>query len=491
MIAYQNLELRFARLSDIEDAIGLLSWDAAVMMPSGGAPGRSDQLASLKAVAHEILTAPDMGDLIAKAESERLDPWRSANLFEMKRQWRHASAVPSALVEALSRAASVCEMTWREAKPNNDFAAVAPLLDEVIKLTRETAQAKGQALGLSPHDALLDQYEPGLTLKTVDSLFADLEQFLPGLLVQAMAARGNRPELFHRPVAEHRQRTLGLTMMRLLGFDFDHGRLDVSAHPFCGGTPLDVRITTRYEENDPLRSLMSVLHETGHALYDLGLPLSWRRQPVGKARGMAAHESQSLIIEMQAARSREFLSFLTPMMNDALGVKLDPESLYHSVTWVEPSFIRVDADEVTYPLHVILRHRLEKSIIAGKMNAKEIPSAWNFESKRLLGIEPKSDREGCLQDIHWYDGTFGYFPTYTFGAMLAAQLFAAAERAYPDLRHALSKGDLSPLIAWLRVYIHQEASLLSTEKLIEKATGQPPSASFLKAHLQRRYVDQH
>jgi carboxypeptidase Taq len=489
VIAYQSLEQRFARLSDIEDAIGLLSWDAAVMMPAGGAPGRADQLASLKAVAHEILTAPDIGELLAKAESEKLDPWRAANLAEMKRQWKHASAVPQALVEALSRASSVCEMAWREAKPKNDFAAVAPLLDEVIKLTRETAQAKGQALKLSPHDALLDQYEPGLTLKTVDALFADLEQFLPGLLAQAVAARGSRPELFHRPVAEHRQRTLGLTVMRLLGFDFDHGRLDVSAHPFCGGTPLDVRITTRYDEEDPLRSLMSVLHETGHALYDLGLPLSWRRQPVGKARGMAAHESQSLIIEMQAARSWEFLGFLAPMIDQALGVKLDPEALYRSVTWVEPSFIRVDADEVTYPLHVILRHRLEKAILAGRMNAKDIPAAWNFESKRLLGVEPKSDREGCLQDIHWYDGTFGYFPTYTFGAMLAAQLFAAAERAYPDLRRSLGKGDFSPLIAWLRVHIHQEGSLLSNEKLIEKATGQPPTASFLKAHLQRRYVE--
>ncbi len=279
--------------------------------------------------------------------------------------------------------------------------------------------------------------------------------------------------------------------MEAIGFDFDHGRLDVSLHPFSGGTPDDVRITTRYEEEDFSRALMGVLHETGHAMYERGLPASWRRQPVGRARGMSLHESQSLLIEMQVCRSREFQTFLAPILRAAFGTsgpEWEPGNLYRLGIRVERSFIRVDADEVTYPAHVILRYRLEKALLSGALALKDLPGAWNEGMKALLGIVPPDDRQGCLQDIHWYDGAFGYFPTYTLGAMTAAQLFDAAKRADPAILPGIERGEFAPLMAWLRANIHGKASRFSTAEIITQATGKPLDPAIFERHLRARYV---
>jgi carboxypeptidase Taq len=279
--------------------------------------------------------------------------------------------------------------------------------------------------------------------------------------------------------------------MEVLGFDFAHGRLDESAHPFTGGVPDDVRITTRYDEGDFTKSLMAVLHETGHALYELGLPRAWRYQPVGRARGMTVHESQSLLIEMQACRSRAFLELAAPILREAFGGEgpaWEPENLARIYTEVKPDFIRVDADEVTYPAHVILRYRLEKQMVAGGLEVADLPAAWGAEMKGLLGIVPPNDRLGCLQDIHWPDGAWGYFPTYTLGAMTAAQLFEAAQRADPDVYPGIGRGDFGPLRAWLRSNVHGQGSLLSTEDLLVHATGRPLDAGIYLAHLRARYL---
>jgi len=287
-----------------------------------------------------------------------------------------------------------------------------------------------------------------------------------------------------------KQRGLGERLMRTLGFDFDAGRLDVSLHPFCGGVPGDVRITTRYTEDDFTESLMGVLHETGHALYEMGLPDDWRYQPVGQARGMALHESQSLLIEMQACRSREYLEFAAPLMRETFGgtgAVWDADNLYRLYTRVDRSFIRVDADEVTYPAHVILRYRLESALIAGDMKLADLPGAWNDGMEELLGIRPPEDRLGCLQDIHWYDGAWGYFPTYTMGAMAAAQLFAAAKEARPEIPEGISKGDFAPLVGWMRENLHTKASSGSTDELMQAATGKPLGTEAFKAHLEARY----
>lgn len=495
MTAYLELEARFRRLGAVEEAIAMLHWDAAAMMPAGGAPSRAEQLAVLRVIAHEMCTAPAMADLLAAAEAEApaLGVWQRANLREMRRRVRHAAAVPGDLVAALSRACSQSETVWRAARPADDFAAALPGLGRVLALTLEVAAAKAQALGASPYEALLDQYEPGGATATIDRLFDEIAAFLPGLLDAALARQASRPAPPgpQGPFPIAAQRRAAMALIERIGFDFAHGRLDQSAHPFCGGTADDVRLTTRYDEADFSRALMGTLHETGHALYKRGLPAEWRRQPVGMARGMALHESQSLLLEMQVCRSRAFAGFAAPLLGAIFGGGAEawaPEALHRRQIAVHRGPIRVDADEVTYPAHVILRYRLERALIAGDLVTRDLPLAWADGLKGLLGIVPGSDREGVLQDIHWYDGHWGYFPTYTLGALIAAQLFAAARAAIPRLVEGIGRGEFAPLIDWLRHNIHAKGSLLSTGELVQSATGTPLGTAAFERHLRERYL---
>ncbi|MBC8157873.1 MAG: carboxypeptidase M32, partial [Alphaproteobacteria bacterium] len=358
---------------------------------------------------------------------------------------------------------------------------------------RDTAAALSDALNLSPYDALLDEYEPGGRASDIDAVFADLESFLPEFLGRVLDHQANQPQanVPQGPFPIDAQRALGVRFMERLGFNFDHGRLDVSLHPFCGGTRDDVRITTRYDETDFTSSLMGVLHETGHALYDMGLPADWRGHPAGEARGMSLHESQSLLIEMQVCRSPEFLGFAAPLMAEAFGghgPAWQADNLIRLYTRVRPGFIRVDADEVTYPAHVILRYRLERALIEGDMEARDLPGAFNEGMQKLLVITPPHDGLGCLQDLHWFDGAWGYFPTYTLGAMTAAQLFDAAKSADPEIQPAIARGDFAPLMSWLRQNVHAKASLHSTRDILIQATGKPLDAEVFKRHLERRYL---
>jgi len=493
--AYAELERRFARLSDVGRACAILNWDRSAMMPSGAAADRADQLATLGVIAHGMIAAPDMPDLLGRAEqgARDLDAWRAANLREMRRQWVHESALPADLVEARTRATSACEMVWREARRDADFKRLLPSLGEVLAVMRRVGEAKAAALGTSLYDALLDEFEPGGRSARIDGLFAELKAFLPDLLGRVLERqRAAPPPLpLEGPFAVEAQRRLGEELIRRIGFDFSHGRLDVSAHPFTGGTPDDVRITTRYDESDFATSLMGVLHETGHGLYEAGLPHDWRRQPVGLARGMTLHESQSLLMEMQACRSDAFVAFAAPRMRAAFG-KDGPawtaDNIHRLYTQVEPGFIRVDADEVTYPMHVMLRYRLERAMLAGDLALADLPGAWNEGLRDLLGIVPPDDAKGCLQDIHWPDGGWGYFPTYTLGALAAAQLFAAARRAHPGLLDAIGQGDFAPLLGWLRANVHGKGSLATTDEILAEATGQPLGTAAFRAHLESRYL---
>jgi carboxypeptidase Taq len=495
MQVYRSLEERFARISSIEDAIGILQWDSETMMPEGAADSRSDQLATLKGIAHELLTAPDTGELLAQAnqDSNQLDDWQRANLREMRRIYLHASAVPADLVEASSRAVSKSELVWREARQNGDFALLFPHLAQVLALQQQIGQAKGEALELSPYDALLDSYDPGLRQAAIDPLFAELGAELPGLIQEARERQKELPAIqpLNGPFPVDDQRRIGEQLMKAVGFDFNQGRLDVSLHPFCGGSTGDVRITTRYSEANFLSALMGVLHETGHALYEQGRPETWRRQPVGLARGMSMHESQSLLIEMQACRSWEFVTYLAPLVQETFqgeGPAWSPENLHQILTKVEPGFIRVDADEITYPAHILVRYKLEKALIAGDLQIQDLPAAFNEEVKKLLGLTVPSDSLGCLQVIHWPGGAWGYFPTYTLGAMTAAQLFRAACQADADILSSLSKGDFAPLRTWLRANIHAKGSLMTTDQLLVAATGRPLTAEGFRTHLRERYL---
>jgi carboxypeptidase Taq len=491
---YQTLEARFGRIGAIREALAVLHWDAATTMPDGGASARSEQMAALKLVVHDGLTDPALADLVLGASGQNdLDPWQRANVAEMKRSVIHAGAVPSDLVATFSKACMECEMIWRKARPASDFVAVLPAFGKVLNLVREVAAAKGRALGKSPYDALYDEYEPGGSTATVDKLFAELAAVLPGMIHRALELQGKRPDPVkpQGPFAIAAQKALGEKLMAALGFDFEHGRLDISAHPFTGGTPQDVRITTRYSEDDFRQSMMGVLHETGHALYERGLPSAWLRQPVGDARGMSIHESQSLLIEIQVCRGREFLRFAAPLFREAFGgagPAYEAENLYRLNTRVARSFVRVDADELTYPAHVMLRYRLERALVADEMKLADLPGEWNNGMRDLLGIEPPNDSLGCMQDIHWYDGAFGYFPTYTLGAMNAAQLFAAAKAADASIVPGIATGNFAPLLIWLRANVHAKASSLSTDQLMTEATGRPLEAAPFLNHLRARYL---
>lgn len=491
---YAELEARFRQIGALEEAEGILHWDMSAMMPAGAAEGRAEQLSALKLVTHEMLTSPTLGELLDEAESDPpVDDWQAANLHEMRRRYVHSTAIDGDLVSALTQASSRCEMIWRDARPGNDFAAVSKPLDHLLALVREKAAAKAEALACSPYEALMDQYEPGCRIRDIDRLFDDLAGFLPDILAGALDRQASSPPPLNPegPFPIETQRALGLGIMERLGFDFDHGRLDVSLHPFCGGVPDDVRITTRYNEDDFAHSLMGVLHETGHALYERGLPSDWRLQPVGTARGMAMHESQSLLVEMQVCRGPHFLKFAAPRMREAFGGSGDAwseDNLARLYARVEPGFIRVDADEVTYPSHVILRYRLESALISGELAVADLPDAWNAGMEELLCLTPATDTEGCLQDIHWYSGSFGYFPTYTMGALAAAQIYAAALAARPQIPDAIAGGDFQPLMSWLRENIHSQASIGSTDDILLAATGAPLETAAFKAHLERRYL---
>ncbi len=493
--AYELLEKRFARLSALSGAEAVLHWDSAAMMPSGGNAARAEQLATLGVMSHELLTDKSVGDWLSEAETAATDlsDWQKANLREMRTTWRHATAVDADLVEAFSRATSDSEMTWREARANKDFQALVPKLEEVVNLTRQVATIKAEAFDCSPYDALLDEYEPGCSAAQIDELFADLGSFLPGLLKDILEHQASQPTIIEPtgPFQEEAQKQLGLEMMTALGFDFNHGRLDTSHHPFTGGVPDDVRLTTRYETDDFTKSLMGTLHETGHALYEQGLPEAWRTQPVGQARGMALHESQSLLVEMQLSRSSEFLAYISPKFGSSFGdlgeagSLANIERLYRRV---EQGYIRVDADEVTYPLHIILRYRLEKDLLSGALTVTDLPEAWNAGMQDLLGLTPPDDALGCLQDIHWPSGAIGYFPTYTLGALAAAQLFEAAKSQISDFPVRIRDGNFAELMSWLRDNVHALGSLKTTDEVLMSATGAPLGTAAFASHLKARYL---
>jgi carboxypeptidase Taq len=494
MTPYALLAQRFDRHYLLRSSADLLDWDAQAMMPQGGGDLRAAQLGTLRLLAHEAIATPDMPERLAAAEAAPPeDPWERANLASMRRAWVHAAAVPSDLVEAHARASSGCELAWRAARRDDDFASLLPHLAHVVKLTRQVGEAKAAVMGLSIYDALADEYEPGAREAMLTPLFARLERELPPLVDAIVAAQASAPPLpdLGGPFPIARQAALGRRVAERMGFDFTRGRLDVSTHPFCGGAAEDVRMTTRYDERSFLPSLLGVIHETGHALYEMGLPRAWVRQPVGRAVGMGLHESQSLLMEMQAARSPELLGYLAKVAAEELGVDarvLSREALLRNALSVERTLIRVDADEATYPLHVIVRYGLERALLSGDLPIAELPGAFRDAMERVVGVRPTTDREGCLQDVHWPSGAFGYFPSYTIGAIAAAQLFAAALAANPSLPSDLARGELGALLGFAREHVHQHGSRFDTNAILERATGRGLDVDALLAHLRRRYT---
>jgi carboxypeptidase Taq len=492
---YEQLEQEFRRLHAFRGALSLLRWDAAVMMPRGSADVRGEQLAALETEHHALLTTPKVARLLERAEAgaSQLEDWPLANLHEMRRQRDHAIATPPSLIARLAKATSRAEVYWVEAKKANDFKILAPHLEEVVHLVRDKAALLGQARGLAPYDALVDGFTPGISTADIDTIFKALSRKLPSLINQAIEVQAAHPPLpLSGKFSVSRQRSLSTDVLKSLGFPFDRGRLDESEHPFTEGVPGDIRVTTRFDLNDPFSGLLGAIHETGHAMYDLGLPMKWRDQPVGRDRGLALEESQSLLFEMNLCRSRSFVKYLRPLLEKYLqvtGPEWEEPNLYRHLIRVRRSLIRMDADELTYPVHIMLRYELEKKILEGSLPVADLPEAWNANLEQRLNIRPSNDVEGCLQDIHWAVGHFGYFPSYALGAVIAGQLNEAMRAARPALDEEVAAGHFGGVMDWLRDNVHGVGARLPVQELIKQATGKPLTAAAYLRYLESKYLE--
>ena len=490
--AYQSLAQTFTRLYRFQHLSAFVGWDQAAMMPPNGNDARGAAMAELQVLMHDTLTGSALTEQMRSAQTETLSVEEQASLREMRRAWEQSNLLPARLVEAKSLAGSRCEHAWREQRKANDWPGFLSNLREVVKLSREEAHILSQASGMSPYDALMDKFEPGTQSADIERIFGEVKTWLPGLIQKVLAKQTSGTVLAAQgPFAIDSQRALGVEIMGLLGFDFQAGRLDVSTHPFCGGVAEDVRITTRYNDNDFKRSMMGIVHETGHARYEQNLPRELVHLPVGRARSMGIHESQSLSFEMQMGRNPAFLQLIAPLVKKHLGdqAAFEAGNLAKIYTRVKPDFIRVDADELTYPCHIILRFEIERALINGEIEPDDIPALWDEKMMAYLGVDTRNNyQNGCLQDIHWTDGSFGYFPSYTLGAMYAAQYFATIRKQHADLDLRIAAGDLSPAFDWLKANIWQQASRWETDELVQRATGETLNPAHFRAHLETRYL---
>lgn len=491
--AYAALARTWNRLHRLSHLRDIASWDEAALMPPKGGEARSQALAEMDGLLHELITDPALKTQLAAAAAESLAEDERANLREMQRAWNASNALPQALVEARTLANARCEQAWRRQRPANDWAGYLENLREVVRLAREEAHCLAEGSGLSPYDALMDRYEPGMRSAEVDRVFGDLRQWLPDLIRRVQQKQAGEAVLEPQgPFAKSAQQALGTDAMRLLGFDFEAGRMDESAHPFCGGVPEDVRMTTRYREDSFLPALMGVIHETGHGRYEQNLPREWLGQPMARARSMGLHESQSLSFEMQLGSHPAFAPLLQPLLVRHFGMQpaFEPANVHRLLTRVQPGLIRVDADEVTYPAHVILRYEIERALIEGQIECEDIPALWDEKMMALLGLDTRGNyKDGCMQDVHWGAGLIGYFPCYTLGAMYAAQWFAAMRRENPALDAQIAAGNLAPVFGWLKDRIWSQGSRWETPELARRASGEDSlNPAHFRAHLEARYL---
>lgn len=489
MKAYDLLSNIFREIGVLKSISSLAQWDNDVIMPKGGVSLRSDQMIFLSGQIYQRLNDPKIAELID--QSEGLDDWQQANLNQIKKQYLRNKALDQKLVESLTKASLECELNWRDARKNNDFKLFSKYFSSVLKLTQEISEREGSLLNLSPYDALLDSYDMGRKSKEIDGIFADLEKFLPDFISNVkdkQAAIKENP--FNGLFSKEKQKEIGMACIKALGFNLECGRLDISAHPFsCGFSPKDVRITTRYDEENFLSGLFGILHETGHGIYEQNLPEKLTFQPVSSACGMTIHESQSLFVERHIGITKEFFHWLKPYLVKQFGddEAFDANNLYNMSTKVGMSLIRVDADEVTYPAHIIMRYKLEKAMLSGDLAVGDLPSAWKEESIRLFGVEPKNLAEGCLQDIHWAWGALGYFPTYTLGAMFAAQINDHLNKSM-NVASFIKEGNFKPIIEWLNNNIHSYGSKYNSDTLIMNSTGKVLDPQIFQQYLTNKYL---
>jgi carboxypeptidase Taq len=491
---YAHLEEQFKKIAGLEHALTFLQWDQLVMMPPGGHTARAEAIAELSAMRHEMLCAPRIGDLLGEALLGSTDAGQTRSLVEMERAYQLAAAVPTRLVKAQSLAGSICEQGWRQQYKENDWPSFLMNFREVVKLSREEAQIRqghDTEKFITPYDALLDLYCTGDSSLFIENIFNRLKEKLPQIMAKACRNTKREAADLKGTFPIENQIALNRKLMEVLGFDFAKGRLDVSMHPFSTGGRGDQRITTRFRQTDFFDALLATAHETGHASYENGLPEKWDGLPVGRARNMCIHESQSLLFEKQLFLSPQFFSFFTDILHAHLHQTQhwNTEQLWAAATTVQPGLIRVEADEVTYPMHIILRFEIEKSLINSAIQAEDIPEIWDNKMMEYLGVSSAGNyTEGCLQDIHWTDGSFGYFPSYTMGALNAAQLFHAIKNDFRGWDKTLAGGDVGFIRRWLQEKIWSKASFFDSQHIISQATGSETDPADFFEHLEERYI---
>ena len=484
--AYSALLIHLKETQSLEQVARLLAWDQEAVMPPKGAEARAMQAGALSSVLHGRRIDPRIPEWLESIVEEDLDTTGRANLREARRSYDRAVKLPATLAQEIAETTALAHRQWADARERSDFAAFAPVLFRVINLIREQASClRGD--GQSLYDALLDDYEPGATEDEISNVFNRLRAGLTELrgridCDRASAISGHFPK--------DRQLSLAADLAGLCGYDFEAGRLDLVVHPFCSGTRGDTRITTRVDETDPFNCLYSTIHETGHAIYEQGLDPVLAGQPAGEHASMGVHESQSRLVENQIGRSRAFMEVLYPRMRAAFGdFGIDgPEALYGAVNRVQPGFIRTEADEVHYNLHIMLRFELERALIADDLQVDDLEAAWNDRFQADFGVPVPNAALGVLQDVHWSAGLFGYFPTYSLGNIYAAELFAAMKKAHPNASELISKGELGPLVKWLNQNVHRQGSLSSPRQIIAQAVGHAPTEEPLIDYLVDKFT---
>ena len=472
----------------------LLGWDEQVNLPPGGAEQRAAQHAALAEAQHAAGSEPRMGELLAGLEQDvgRLTTDQKAVVANARRDYDRATKLPAEFVREKAAQGSRGYHAWARAKAADDFAGYAPVLEKNLEFAKREAGYLGR--GDAPYDHMLDKFDPGLTAAAVERLFDELKRDLVPLVreitTSATAVRARAVAAKLRGFSVDGQRAFLREVTEKLGFDYARGRIDVSLHPFCSGTGGDVRMTTRFNVDSPLDALFSSIHETGHGLYEQGLPAAHLGTALGIHAGLAVHESQSRLWENEVGRSRGFWRFFEPRLRALFPPQtaaISSDDLYLAINAVEPTVIRIESDEVTYNLHIVLRFELEKKLFAGELAVRDLPAAWRAASRELIGLEPSNDREGVLQDVHWSDGAFGYFPSYCLGNMLAAQLWYRALALRPALEEDFGRGDFSWLLGWLRENVHTQGRRFSALELVRRVTGEELSPKHLVRYLRERY----
>ena len=485
---YEEFLERIRRYTNVGNAAGVLRWDQEVVMPEGGTPARSQQLSALSAVTHELLTDEETGDHLNTLEGEELDDEQAAVVREVRREYDRATSVPTELVEEISKTTTEAHPKWKQAKEEDDFSIFAPALERLVELKREYAEHVDP--DADPYAVLFAEYEPYLDLDTADRVLTRLKEELVPLIDDIADSDADlATSAFSGEFPEAEQESFVRDVLDELGYDWERGRLDTAPHPFSSGTQFDARVTTRFDESDPLGALTSTVHEFGHATYTQGLPDDHYGTPLGQSRDLSVHESQSRFWENHVGRTRAFWELILPQMQAEFPQleDLTVEEAYEAANQVyDDNLIRVEADELTYHMHIIIRYEVEQALISGDLAVEDVPEVWNDKYEEYLGIRPDTDAEGCLQDIHWSHGSFGYFPTYSLGSVLAAQIDATM-REDLDVDALVRDGEFDEIMEYLNEHVHGHGCLYTTDDLIEEATGEPFTADYFVEYAEAKF----